>query len=129
MNALIIALAVTAAPSIGKDFKLNCPAGTSQFGGPTSHQAVLTCVRTAADGTRTYVGPYYSFYKSGAVEAQGQVEEGFRSGKWSFFDEKGTLTGDTEFKHGDFHGRRTFYHPDGSIRSVEVYLEGRRQLR
>ena len=129
MHALLIALVVSGAPLIGKDFKLTCPQGTVQTGGPRSALMSLTCARTGADGTRTFVGPYYSFYKSGAVEAVGQLEDGFRSGLWMFYDEHGVLAGETEFKHGDFHGRRVFYRPDGSVRAVEHYVEGRRQVR
>src|SRR5690348_261475 len=129
MHALVLALVVSSAPVIGPGFKLSCPQGSAQVGGPRSPLMLLTCARIAADGTRTYVGPYYSFYKDGAVEAVGQVEDGFRSGTWTFYDPQGTRVGETDFKRGDFHGRRVFYRPDGSIRAVEHYVDGRRQLR
>jgi hypothetical protein len=129
MHALLFALLISAAPIVGKDFKLSCPVGSKQVGGPHSAMLALTCARTGADGNPMFVGPYYSFFKSGAIEAVGQLEDGFRSGKWSFYDEKGVLVGDTEFKRGDFHGRRVFYRPDGSIQAAEVYVDGRRQLR
>ena len=129
MHALLIALVVSTAPVIGPNFKLSCPEGSTQIGGPRSQLLRLTCSRAGTDGIPLFVGPYYSFYKSGAVEAVGQLEDGFRSGKWTFYDERGVLVGDTEFKHGDFHGRRVFYRPDGSIKAVELYVEGRRQLR
>jgi hypothetical protein len=127
MTYALIAIIASAAPVLGRDFKLACPKGTVQVGGPHSPQQRLTCARSNADGSFTYVGPYYSFYKGGAVEAVGQVEDGLRSGKWVFYDEKGALVGDTEFKRGDFHGRRVFYHPDGSVMSVALYVEGRLQ--
>src|SRR4051812_22208397 len=113
-HLLLLALAISAAPFVGKDFKLSCPEGTTQVGGPRSQLEALTCARVGPDGTRTFVGPYCSFHKNGAVEALGQLEDGFRAGKWSFYDDQGVLLGDTEFKHGDFHGRRVFYRPDGS---------------
>ena len=60
---------------IGKELKLACPRGTVQVGGPHSTQQLLTCARTNADGSRTYVGPYYSFYKSGAVDQADNLDE------------------------------------------------------
>jgi hypothetical protein len=120
----VFVLAGAPAPVIGNTHQLACPAGTTQVGGPRSNQAVLACSEGVRDGLRAYHGPYISFYASGKVEAVGQTEHGMRSGKWSFYDEAGVLVGETEFKNGDFDGRRVFYFPDGRIKSEERWVAG-----
>ena len=123
----LFVLAGAPAPVITKDTRLACPQGTVQFGGPQSKQAVLTCTEGHIEGLRAYHGPYVSFYASGKVEAVGQTEHGMRSGKWSFYDEAGVLVGETEFKNGDFDGRRVFYFPDGRVKSEERWVAGIQQ--
>ncbi len=116
MIELIVMAALAKAPVIAPDHKLSCPTGTKQ---------VRTSSLVACDeGGRVFHGPYISLYADGKVEAVGQSEHGFRSGKWSFYDAKGTLVGETEFKRGNFHGRRVFYNPDGSLKSEETYATG-----
>ena len=130
MTSAILTLVVLAgapAPVVTKDTKLACPTGTTQFGGPQSKAAVLTCTEGTRDGMRAYHGPMISFYPSGKVEAVGQTEHGMRSGKWSFYDEAGVLVGETEFKNGDFDGRRVFYFPDGRVKSEERWVAGIQQ--
>ena len=113
------------APVIKQGHRLDCPSGTRQVGGARTALEALTCVKGTLDGLRVFHGPFISFYRSGAVEAQGQVEDGFRAGKWTFYDEKGTRVGETEFQRGDFHGRRVFYYPTGQVKSEERYSQGR----
>lgn len=122
-----VAGALERAPIIKANFKLACAAGTVQVGGPTSNLAALTCMKMGTEGMRVFHGPMYSFYKGGAVEAVGQAEQGMRSGKWTLFDEKGNKTGETEFKAGDFHGRRVVYLANGQVKSEENWVEGKRQ--
>jgi antitoxin component YwqK of YwqJK toxin-antitoxin module len=70
-------------------------------------------------------GSYVSVYPDWAVVAVGQVVHGLRSGWWVFYDAKGTLVGETEFREGNFDGRRVFYRPDGTVKSEERYVQGR----
>ncbi|MBK7861937.1 MAG: hypothetical protein IPJ65_25640 [Archangiaceae bacterium] len=131
MTSAIVTLFVLAgspAPLITADTRLQCPAGTAQFGGPSSKAAVLTCTEGSREGMRMYHGPYVSFYADGKVEAVGQTDHGMRSGKWSFYDAAGTLVGETEFKNGDFHGRRVFYFADGKVKAEERWVAGVQQL-
>lgn len=119
--------AVERAPTIRADHKLACPAGTRQVGGVKSNLQMLGCMKLGPEGERLFHGPMISFYASGRVEAIGQAEDGFRTGKWVFYDEQGIKTGETEFLKGDFHGRRVFFNPDGTLKSEENWVKGMRQ--
>ncbi|MBL8951528.1 MAG: hypothetical protein JNK82_12170 [Myxococcaceae bacterium] len=128
MTTTIITLFVLAgapAPVIGNNHKLACPEGTAQFGAP--RQGKLACSEGLRNGVQVFHGPVISFFASGKVDAVGQAEHGMRSGKWSFYDEAGVLVGETEFKNGDFHGRRVFYFADGRIKSEERWVNGVQQ--
>lgn len=130
MTSAILTLVVLAgapAPLITKDHKLACPAGTTQFGGPQTKAAMLACTEGSREGMRVYHGPVIKFYPSGKVEAVGQSDHGMRSGKWAFYDEAGVLVGETEFKNGDFDGRRVFFTPDGKVKSEERWVAGVQQ--
>lgn len=118
---------VEKAPTIRADYKLACPAGTRQVGGAKSNLQMLGCMKLGPEGQRQFHGPMISFYASGHVEAMGQAEEGFRSGKWVFFDEAGIKAGETEFLKGDFNGRRVFFNTDGTLKSEENWVKGMRQ--
>lgn len=115
------------APVIAVNHKLSCSAGASQVGGASSNMQLLGCMKVGAEGQRVFDGPMLSFYKDGKVEAQGQAEAGFRNGKWAFFNEAGVKTGETEFKKGDYHGRRVSYFANGQLKTEEFWVEGKRQ--
>jgi hypothetical protein len=121
------AVAVEKAPVIRADHKLACPVGTRQVGGLKSNLQLVACMKLGAEGERQFHGPMISLYPNGKVEAVGQVEEGFRTGKWTFFDEQGVKTGEAEFLKGDFNGRRAFFNPDGSLKAEENWVKGLRQ--
>lgn len=118
---------VEKAPLIKPNHMLACPAGTKQVGGPRTNLGAFACMKFAADGLRLFHGPMISFYGSGKVEAVGQSEEGFRTGKWTFFDEAGNKVGETEFLKGDYHGRRAEFTPDGKMKFEENWVNGKRQ--
>lgn len=115
------------APIISASYRLSCPAGASQVGGSTSNMQLLGCMKVGAEGQRVFEGPMLSFYKDGKVEAQGQAEAGFRSGKWSFFNESGVKVGETEFSRGDYHGRRVSFFANGAVKAEEFWVQGKRQ--
>jgi len=119
--------AVEKAPAIRADHKLACPAGTKQVGGLKSNMQLFACMKLGAEGMRVFHGPMISLYASGKVEAVGQAEDGFRTGKWTFFNEQGVKTGETEFLKGDFNGRRAFFNADGSLKAEENWVKGMRQ--
>lgn len=130
---LVGAVAFAQAPSLEKapvikpTHVLGCPTGTKQVGGPKTNLGALACMKFAADGLRLFHGPMISFYGSGKVEAVGQAEEGFRTGKWAFFDEAGNKVGETEFLKGDYHGRRVEFAADGKLKFEENWVNGKRQ--
>src|SRR5688572_12061303 len=121
MINLIVMATLAGAPVVDDGFKLQCPAGTRQV----RTDALVGCQETSRDGIPVFHGPFVSLYASGAVEAVGQSDHGLRTGKWSFYDARGALVGETEFKRGSFDGRRVFYSADGKVKSEERYLAGR----
>lgn len=117
----------TKAPVIAANYRLACGSGTAQVGGASTSMQMLACMKMGVEGQRIFEGPMLSFYKDGKVEAQGQTEAGFRAGKWSFFNEAGQKVGETEFKRGDYHGRRAIFTADGQLKAEEFWVEGKRQ--
>jgi hypothetical protein len=103
---------------------LSCPAGTVQAGGPSSGLEATFC---AVKGTQTAHGPYLSLDKDGRVLAQGQFENGFRTGTWIIYDATGAKTAEIEFARGDFHGRKVSFHKNGRKAVEENYVMGRRE--
>lgn len=125
--ALAQAPALERAPVIKPNHQLSCPTGTRQVGGVKSGMSALACMKFAGDGLRLFHGPMISLYVNGKVEAVGQNDEGFRSGKWTFFDEAGNKVGETEFLKGDYHGRRVEFRLDGTLKFEEMWVNGKRQ--
>ncbi len=125
--ALAQAPALEKAPAIGTGFKMACPAGTRQIGGPRTDFGAYACLKGTAEGMRIMTGPMISFDNAGHVVAVGQMEESFASGTWKFFDAEGRLTGVTSFLKGEFNGTRVLYNTDGKIKSEELWVNGKRQ--
>jgi len=116
---------VLAAPAVlAADVKLNCPAGTAQKGGKESKFDFVACAKV--EGGRTH-GPMVLLYPSGAKQAEGQTENGFRTGVWTFYDEAGNKTGNATFKGGNFHGDVVELHANGQVRKQEKYVDGLRE--
>ncbi len=118
--------AIEKAPLIKTNHMLACPSGTKQVGGVNSNIGAVGCMKFATTGLRLFHGPMISFYGSGKVEAVGQSEEGFRAGKWTFFDEAGNKVGETEFARGDYNGRRVQF-ANGKVTLDENWVNGKRQ--
>lgn len=118
---------VTVAPAAlaGSPMKLNCPAGTVQKGGSDATHDIAACVKPG-EGFKPH-GPTVYFYPNGAKQAEGASENGFRTGLWTFYDEKGNKTGTAMFKGSNFHGEVVELHPNGKVRKVEQYSNGLRE--
>jgi hypothetical protein len=137
MRALSIAaaLAATAAlaqgrvmvPATKPALHPGCPAGTTAGGGAGSAFEATVCFKVSPQGQRVFHGPYVAYWPNGAPQSQGQYEEGFRSGRWVFFDQAGALTGETWFKAGSYDGLRVELNADGSKRLEEQWVAGKRQ--
>jgi antitoxin component YwqK of YwqJK toxin-antitoxin module len=84
-------------------------------------------MKAGANGAQVFHGPKISLYNSGKVEAVGQTEDGFQTGKWTFYNEAGVKVGETEFAKGDYNGRRVEYFPSGQVRLDEQWVAGKRQ--
>lgn len=115
------------APVLKPNHALACPTGTKQVGGARTNVGALACMKFAGNGLRLFHGPMITFYATGRVEAVGQMEEGFRTGKWAFFDQAGNRLGETEFLRGDYHGRRVEFTADGKLKFEENWVSGKRQ--
>lgn len=115
------------APIIAASHKLACGAGAQQVGGVNSNMQMLGCMKVGTEGERQFHGPMLSFYKDGKVEATGQADSGFRSGKWAFFNQAGEKVGETDFKRGDYHGKRVEYFANGAVKSEQFWVDGKRQ--
>lgn len=118
--------ALERAPVIKVGHQLACPAGTKQVGGVNTNLGSVACMKFATTGLRLFHGPMISFYGNGKVEAVGQSEEGFRTGKWTFFDQNGNKVGETEFLAGNYHGRRIEF-ANGKVVRDENWVNGKRQ--
>ena len=128
MNKLTIAaLTLFGTFAMAADPVLSCPQGSKQVGGVKSALEASVCVRFDQDGGRIFHGPYVAFWPNGTRQAEGQYENGWRSGSFTFFDDKGVKTGTTEFKHGDYDGVRIEFHPNGAKMLEETYLAGHKQ--
>lgn len=66
-------------------------------------------------------------YPNGVKQAEGQTENGFRTGLWTLYDESGRKTGTAMFKGGNFHGEVVEFHANGKVRKVEQYVDGLRE--
>ncbi|MBN1209978.1 MAG: toxin-antitoxin system YwqK family antitoxin [Myxococcaceae bacterium] len=118
---------VTMAPAAlaSSPIKLNCPAGTVQKGGSDATHDIAACVKQGDDFKPH--GATVFFYPSGAKQAEGPSENGFRTGLWTFYDEKGNKTGTAMFKRSNFHGEVVELHPNGKVRKVAQYVDGLRE--
>ncbi len=125
--ALAQAPALEKAPAIGTGYKMACPAGSKQIGGPKTDFGAYACLKGTADGMRIFTGPMVSFDNAGHVVAIGQMEESFRTGTWKFYDVSGRLTGTTSFHKGEYDGLRVEYQADGKLKFEETWVMGKRQ--
>jgi len=103
---------------------LACPAGSQQAGGPGSAFEASLCLRTSP---RVFHGPYVAFWPNGVRQSEGQYQDGFRSGRWVFYDDAGVKTGETTFKQGSYDGPRLEYFSNGAVRVEEHWVMGKRQ--
>lgn len=119
----IVVVGMSSSAFAAEQFKLNCPAGTKQ----TRTDSAVFCAKSGPreDSNGTH-GPMIMLEK-GKKAAEGQTEHGFRTGLWTFYDEKGNKVGLANFKGGNYHGEVTELHPNGKARKVEQYVEGLRQ--
>lgn len=113
-----------AVPAFAQEAKLACSPDTKQIGGPRSFFEASGCVKFGSDGSRIFHGPYVAYWPNATKQAEGQYEQNRRSGKWTFFDQSGVKTGETEFKSGDYDGLRVEFWPNGQKKLVEVFSMG-----
>lgn len=125
-GALALAPVALGAPA---DVKLDCPAGTVQKGGKVSKNLGVYCIKQGASvaGQDVLHGPYVAFWGSGKRQAEGQYQDGARTGRWTFYDAQGVKTGETEFAKGRYHGARIDYHPNGQVQREQHWVDGKRE--
>ncbi len=114
--------------AIGREVRLECPAGTVQKGGRVSKDMGVFCVRVGSTPQKPALhGPYMDFWASGQKQSEGQYKDGFRSGRWTFYDANGVKTGETQFENNDYHGQRVEYFPNGAKKMEQTWVKGKRE--
>lgn len=68
-----------------------------------------------------------AYYPSGIVSREGGFGNFGAEGNWKFYDEKGILTGEQEFRIGTKNGKGKDYYPDGRVKAEYVYEMGNLQ--
>lgn len=68
-----------------------------------------------------------AFYPSGILSREGGFGNFGAEGNWKFYDEKGILTGEQEFRIGKKNGKGKDYYPDGRVKAEYVYEMGNLQ--
>lgn len=127
---VVMALAVAAAPAAfaGGTAQLNCPAGTVQKGGKVQKSEAVYCSKAKPQaGEPAIHGPYVDFHANGGKQSEGQYENGFRTGLWTFWDANGVKTGETNFSAGDYHGTRIEYHANGNKKVEQQWTRGKKE--
>ena len=109
------------------EVQLACPAGSKQVGGAKSALEASVCMRVGQDGSRIFHGPYVAYWPNGMKQAEGQYDNSFRAGQWTFFDDKGVKTGQTSFRMDSYDGARIEFHANGAKKLEETYSMGKRQ--
>jgi|GEM_PF-1027544 len=115
----------------GQTVRLDCPAGTVQNTTKVSKDMAAFCKKTGTEqeGGKEPVahGPYVAFWANGQKQAEGQNKDGFRSGIWTFWDESGAKTGETEFVRGNYHATRVEFYANGKKKTEEQWNNGTRE--
>lgn len=133
-----LCLAMSAAPVLasesgvtisGGTVRLDCPAGTVQNTTKIAKDTDVYCKKTAKqDGNEpTRHGPVVSFWANGQKRVMGQTQDGFKVGKWTFWDENGVKTGETEFLKSHYHGTRVQFHANGTKKEEQQWVKGKRE--
>lgn len=128
--ALCVLLSSAPALAAGGTVKLDCPAGTVQRGTRISKDDGVYCVKadTARKaGEPVAHGPYVDFHANGQKRSEGQYQDGFRTGHWTFYDANGAKSGETEFEGGNYSGRRVEYHANGKVKLEQQWVKGKRE--
>ena len=129
---VLAATAVLAADRAGANdvrvARLDCPQGTTQRVRGISYDESTFCVRVAVakGGEPQLHGPYVDFYPNGQKQSEGQYLDGYRVGRWTFWNANGSKSGSTDFSGGNYHGEKVQYFPNGTPRSIEQYANGKR---
>lgn len=132
--ALCLTVAATPAlaedTSVGRQVHLECPSGTIQKGGKVNKNMGVFCVKSGGSGDMDKAslhGPYVDFWANGQKQSEGQHKDGFRTGRWTFYDANGVKTGETEFERNNYHGQRVEYFPSGSKKVEQTWVKGKRE--
>jgi hypothetical protein len=75
------------------------------------HQSFGACEGKPLDGE------YKSFYKSQQLRSKGEFEKGLKDGDWTYWDEKGQITKQEQYKNGLLHGEVSEFVEDSLVKS------------
>lgn len=119
---LVVGAVAFAAPSVVEHAptlptQFSCAAGTTR----STRTDQFSCV----DAKGVAQGQAVLLNKQGGVESIGAYENGYRVGTWKHFDKNGIKEGETQFIADNFHGSRVFYYPNGQLKIVENWANGK----
>lgn len=67
------------------------------------------------------------FYEDGIKQAEGQFQEGLRSGLWSYYYPNGNISATGYYEGGEKNGLWTYYHENGNKSSEGIEKKGRKE--
>ncbi|WP_338865136.1 hypothetical protein [Myxococcus stipitatus] len=124
---VIASHALAQGSSSEREVRLNCPSGTIQQERRMGNDSGVFCVKEAGADKGRHHGPYLDFWANGQKQSEGQYKDGFRTGRWVFYDTNGLKTGETEFESNDYHGKRVQYYPSGAKKQEQTWVKGKRE--
>ena len=71
-------------------------------------------------------GPFYSFFSSEKLKAQGQYKLDVKDGIWKSYSSDGYLSSLSRYKKGKLHGWSEFYDAEGNLTGRVLYQNGER---
>ncbi len=71
-------------------------------------------------------GRAMAWYENGQLRRRGYYSKGQITGKWEFWDEKGSKTLEAHYNHDELNGAYISYYPNGQIREKGQFTGNRR---
>ena len=73
---------------------------------------------------KVYNGPAYSLHRNGKKKEAGAIKNGFQTGMWNAWDDKGNKWFSGSYQHGREHGKWSGYHSSGGKKYEGNYENG-----
>lgn len=73
---------------------------------------------------KVYNGPGFTLHRNGKKKEQGDLKNGFQTGNWNAWDDKGNKYFTGAYEHGQEHGKWTGYYTNGKKKYEGSYENG-----